>query len=390
MQFSLILFILSINCNPLLFIKFLLLLVSFNHTDSSSVKHLNPTLDYVFEGGTEGYACFRIPATVRTQEGLILAFAEGRKKGCSDTGDIDLVMKTSNDNGSTWSELVVLWDDSNNTCGNPSPVIDEVSGNIFLLSTWNLGEDHEREIIDQTSKDTRRIFVLTSTDQGHSWSAPKEITQNVKLDNWTWYATGPVSGIQLQHNSYKDRLVIPCDHIEANTKKYYSHIIYSDDHGATWQLGGTTPQDQVNECTIVELSDGKLMLNMRNYDREQKSRQISLSDDGGSTWSTLYHDTTLIEPICQGSLIRYGDISETPVRLFFSNPASTDARVNMTLRMSLDEGQSWSYQSVIHPGPSAYSNLLALPDEKLGCLFEGGQESPYEGIAWKIVEIGEW
>ncbi|HCO84500.1 MAG TPA: exo-alpha-sialidase, partial [Arenibacter sp.] len=100
-------------------------------------------LNFVFEGGNEDYKCFRIPAVVTTNNGTLLAFAEGRKNGCSDTGDIDLVMKRSTDGGKTWGKLGVIWHDEGNTCGNPSPVVDRVTGNIFLLSTWNLGTDHE-------------------------------------------------------------------------------------------------------------------------------------------------------------------------------------------------------------------------------------------------------
>ena len=98
------------------------------------------------------------------------------------------------------------------------------------------------------------MFVTHSTDDGLSWSDPREITADVKRDDWTWYATGPGSGIQIQHGPHQGRLVIPCDHIEAGTKRYYSHVIYSDDHGKSWQLGGSTPQHQVNECEVVELA----------------------------------------------------------------------------------------------------------------------------------------
>ena len=146
-------------------------------------------LRFLFESGTNGYNTFRIPAIIRTQKETLLAFAEGRKKSSSDTGDIDLVLKRSEDNGKTWSELSVIWDDGENVCGNPAPVVDRQSGNVYLLSTWNLGSDHESEIIRETSKDTRRVFVFTSTDDGRTWSDAKEITASTKLSNWTWYAS---------------------------------------------------------------------------------------------------------------------------------------------------------------------------------------------------------
>lgn len=349
----------------------------------------NTSLDYLFESGSDGYHTFRIPAIISTAEGSILAFAEGRKNGSSDTGDIDLVMKKSSDGGKTWSKLKVLWDDGDNVCGNPAPVVDRSSGTIFLLSTWNLGEDHESEIIRQTSKDSRRIFILESSDEGNSWSQPREITSSVKQEDWTWYATGPCHGIQVSTGRFKDRLIIPCDHIEAETKKYFSHIIYSDDHGKSWHLGGTTPQDKVNECSIAELPDGALMLNMRNYDRKEKSRKVSLSEDGGLTWGDIYPDRNLIEPICQGSLLRYSYQESGKSRMLFSNPANNEKRLNMTLKISYDEGKTWEKSLVLFSGPSAYSDLVKLPDGSIGCLFEAGNKNPYEGIVYRVINLNE-
>lgn len=343
----------------------------------------NKNLNYLFKSGTDGYQTFRIPAIVTTNSGKLLAFAEGRVKGSSDTGDIDLVMKSSADEGKTWSPLKVIWNDNENVCGNPAPVLDRKTGKIHLLMTWNLGEDHERDIIAGKSKDTRRVFVTSSSNEGETWTTPKEITSSTKLENWTWYATGPCHGIQLQNKKNNGRLVIPCDHIEAETKKYFSHIIYSDDHGKSWQLGGTTPQDQVNECTVAELPDGKLLLNMRNYDRTQKSRKISFSEDGGLSWSSIQSDSVLIEPICQASLL----FSEENQTLYFLNPANTDSRTNMILKSSTDFGNSWQKVKVLNSGASAYSDLTLINKNTLGCLYEGGKFSPYEGIIFTTIEI---
>ena len=358
---------------------------TFAQQDASAIDaELQHTdLNYIFKSGTEGYSTYRIPAIVTTKSGKILAFAEGRVNGSSDTGNIDLVLRSSEDGGKTWSPLKIIWNDGENVCGNPAPVVDSETGNILLLMTWNLGSDHEREIIDGKSKDTRRVFVATSTNEGETWTAPKEITTLVKKENWTWYATGPCHGIQLENNAYKNRLVIPCDHIEADSKKYFSHVIYSDDHGKTWQLGGTTPQDQVNECTVAELPNGKLLLNMRNYDRTQKSRKISFSEDGGQSWSAIKSDPALIEPICQASLLS----TEKKQILWFLNPASETKRMNMTLKSSKDLGGTWQTAKILNPGPSAYSDLNLINGNTLGCLYEGGIENPYEGIVFTTFEI---
>ena len=345
--------------------------------------------EYLFESGKEGYKTFRIPAIVTSTKGTVLAFAEGRKNGSSDTGDIDLVLKRSEDKGKTWSTLSVIWNDGDNVCGNPAPVVDKSTGVIYLLSTWNLGTDHESEIIKQTSKDSRRIFVLSSADDGRTWSDAKEITPSVKLKNWTWYATGPCHGIQIEKGTNAGRLIIPCDHIEAVTNKYFSHIIYSDDHGKTWALGGTTPQDQVNECTIAELSDGKLMLNMRNYDRTQKARKISLSNDGGTTWGNIFSDQSLPEPICQGSLFSIANKKTGKGKLLFLNPADENKRQNMTLRISYDNGSTWAKSMVLFAGPSAYSDLTLLPNGNIGCFYEAGNTNPYQGIIYQEVSFSE-
>jgi len=342
----------------------------------------------LYRSGTDGYHTYRIPALMATKSGTLLAFCEGRKGGRGDSGDIDLLVKRSEDGGKTWSPQQVIWDDGGNTCGNPAPVQDAQTGTIFLLSTWNRGDDHEGRIIAGTSKDTRRVFVMRSTDDGKTWSSAKEITSTAKRPDWTWYATGPGTGIQLTMGKHKGRLIIPCDHIERETKKYYSHVIYSDDHGETWRLGGSTPTDQVNECMAVELPDGKLMLNMRNYDRSKRFRAVSTSTDGGMTWSAVRHDPVLIEPICQAGFIAYapGDKKKGDW-LLFSNPASREGRVRMTIRLSRDGGKTWPVAKLLHAGPSAYSDLTVLPDGRIGCLYEGGQGHCYAEIRFVRLSV---
>lgn len=339
---------------------------------------------YIFANGENGYSCFRIPAIVMTGSGTLLAFAEGRKHGCSDTGDIDLVLKRSLDDGKTWGPLQVVWNDGENTCGNPAPVVDRQTGRIHLLTTWNLGSDHEREIIQGTSEDTRRIFVTSSDDDGETWRSMREITKKVKRKDWTWYATGPCSGIQLSGAVKRGRLVIPCDHVEAGTKTGYSHVIYSDNHGKTWKLGGISPLAQTNESTVAELSSGALMLNMRNHNRAERYRKVTISDDGGKSWGRSYQDTALAEPICQASLIRH-TFPDGKSFLVFSNPDSKTQRANMCIKLSPDDGRSWPIARVIHEGPAAYSGLVSFANGDIGILYEGGYKKPYEGIAFEII-----
>jgi sialidase-1 len=347
----------------------------------------------LFQSGTGGYHTYRIPAMTVTTHGTILAFCEGRKHGRSDAGDIALLIRRSQDGGRSWSETRTVWDDPGNTCGNPCAVVDHETGRIWLLMTWNRGDDPETQIIDGTSEDTRRVFVTHSEDDGVSWAEPEEITRDVKRENWTWYATGPGAGIQIEHGPHRGRLVIPCDHIEAETQHRYSHVFYSDDGGETWELGGRTPQPGVNECEVVELTGGQLMLNMRNHrpdsgrnhrpdSAESKlTRKISLSRDGGVTWSAVRPAPELIEPICQASIRRYRwPEADEPGLLLFSNPAHETDRRAMTVQISDDDGQTWNAGRPLHEGPSAYSCLAVMPDGDVGCLYEKGDAHPYESI----------
>ncbi|MEO5995486.1 MAG: sialidase family protein [Chitinophagaceae bacterium] len=359
----------------------LVCLTAFNALSAQQLNHL-------YKAGEAGYSCFRIPAMVTTIKGTILAFAEARRTGCGDAGDIDLVVKRSSDNGKTWSALYMVWNDSANTCGNPAPIVDASTGKIILLSTWNLGTDHEKDIIQQVSKDTRRVFMLSSSDDGTSWSTPTEITNDVKPANWTWYATGPGSGIQIKKGKYKGRMVVACDHIEAITNNYYSHAVYSDNGGRSWKLGGTTPQDKVNESTIAELSNGNLLLNMRNYG-PTRIRQVSISKDGAKTFGDIYGDSTLIEPVCQGSLISV-QLTRKKRMLVFSNPANATSRSVMTVRISYDNGISWPLKKVLYPGPAAYSNLTVLPNGNLACLYEAGYQKAYEGIVFEEIHLPDF
>jgi len=331
----------------------------------------------VFKRGEEGYHTYRIPSLITTPKGTVLAICEARKNSGADDGNIDLVLKRSTDNGDTWGPVELIYEvggDKPITIGNPCPVIDQSTGIIWM----------------PFCEDNDRVFMTHSKDEGHSWSKPVEITSTVKNKDWGWYATGPGVGIQLQKGTHAGRLVIPCDHREKENGQWvmHSHVIYSDDQGQTWVLGGSADK-HTDECQVVELSDGTLLLNMRNYwERTGKEfakgrkRAIAFSKDGGASWSELSFDAQLIEPVCQASLITVPKSKGAPDVLLFSNPASTSKRVRMTIQASFDDGKTWPNQRELFAGPSAYSCLTELGNGSVGILYERGEQNAYETITF--------
>jgi sialidase-1 len=323
----------------------------------------------LFRAGEGGYHTYRIPSLIVTAKGTLLAFCEGRRNSGGDAGDIDVVMRRSFDHGKTWSAVQVIADKGEDTVGNPTPVVERKSGTIFLLLTSNPGWASERQITERVSGAVRTVWITHSTDDGASWSVLEDITAQVKKPEWTWYATGPGNGIQMRNG----RLVIPCDHNGS------SHVIYSDDRGASWKIGGSA-EDKTNESAVAELKDGSLLLNMRSYHGKHR-RAVQRSRDGGLTWSPLILDETLIEPVCQASLISAGR-----GRLLFSNPAAT-TRTHLTVRLSRDDGASWKASRLLFEGPSAYSSLAMLPGGTVGLLYERGEQGPYERITFAHFDL---
>ncbi|PZF83445.1 sialidase family protein [Jiangella anatolica] len=354
----------------------------------------------VFESGTEGYDTFRIPAIVRSDEGTLLAFAEGRVGGGGDTGDIDLVLRRSFDEGRTWGPLQVVGDNGANVFGNPTPVVDPGTGDIVLLSTHNAGDAAEAEIMrgEVTAEQSRRVFVQRSTDDGASWSPARDITATTKLPEWRWYATGPVHAIALEHGEHRGRLVAPANHSTSppagssdtgqEAKYYGAHSLYSDDGGLTWQLGDIdTPLTGVvnpNENTVTELADGTLYFNARDQNGTGAgTRATTTSSDGGETFDAPFAlEPDIVTPVVQGSVLRLPRAGD---RLVYAGPANPAARRTLQLRYSLDEGATWTGGLVLHDGPAAYSDLVEAGARTLGVLYENGDAGTYERITFARV-----
>jgi sialidase-1 len=346
-----------------------------------ALQAAEPKFFDVFRSKEEGYAQIRIPAVLVSQTGTTLAFAEGRQKP-TDQAENDIVMKRSTDGGRTWSALRVLHDDGRNSLNNPTVVQDRTTGRIFV---WyqripsHLNEKSTGVAMGLEGTNIYRNLVLVSDDDGLTWSVPFDLTRTTKRPSRaTTIASGPGIGIQLTRGSYKGRLLIPFN--EGPYGRWQNYAVFSDDGGKTWSYGDDVPgafvpdgkdgeRSQINEVQMVELSDGSVLLDSRQF-AGAKVRRSSISRDGGKTWSKVHEISDLEDPSCMASTIRYsfGD-GATPGRLLHSGPASTK-RERGTVYLSTDDGRTWPTKRVLYPGSFAYSILTHFADGTVGCLFE--------------------
>jgi len=347
----------------------------------------------LFNGGDEGaggvttYHSFRIPSIVRTSNGTLVAFAEGRRWSPSDYGDINLVCKRSTDNGASWSALREVSAAGAGTWGNPTAVYDRDSGRIWLFMSWN--DQYKTQISDFTQWGDRRVFTTYSDDDGVSWSTPVDRTSVLTPSNYIWDAMGPGIGIQTTAN-HPGRLIIPA----------YGRNIYSDDHGLTWSYqliaGGK------HESTIVELMNGNLLRNDRPSDAEwttamSRRKAVGTIEGGFGAFSS---DAGLPDPKCEGSIVRYN--TDNPARIIFLNPDNTSKRCNMTARISYDDGATWPISrpifdwntcdyNAIEAGNNiakgGYSSMIKTADFAVGALIEINEGLSDNSTSHKSIEF---
>lgn len=326
----------------------------------------------IFVARSDGVRQYRIPALVRTNEGTLIAFCDARvDRGGDLPNHIDLVMKRSLDGGTTWSPMSVVLDFPRpNGGGDPTLLVDRQTGTVWMLYVFGIPAP-------EVKTRRRRLWAhaIRSDDDGRTWSRPMDVNDEMRKPGWKIIVNAPGMGIQMRGG----RLLVP-GYVN-DGKEVHSYLTYSDDHGKTWGVGAPAAP-KTNECQVVELVDGSLMLNMRS-NRGKHRRLVAVSKDRGETWTDVRDDPTLVEPVCQASFIRYTTTRDGYARnrLLFANPASTK-RENMTVRVSYDEGKTWPVSKVVHSGPAAYSCLAIASDGSICLLYERGKKSAYEAITF--------
>lgn len=319
-----------------------------------------------------------------------MAFAEGRRNSCRDFGDIQIVMRTSRNDGKTWSPLRIVASNGKLQADNAVPIVDTLDpkypkGRIFLI--YATGDAPESSV--RNGQGTRRIWYRTTVDDGAMWDLPVEITAEVKLPSWRNYSIGPGHGLQFTNGPHKGRLLVAAYHSEGAPQSAYrdshAHTFFSDDHGRTWSLGATVDWPGSNESTAAQSSAGTVVLNSRDQSGDSHARILSISTDGSTHWDSTFIAHDLPDPVCEGSMLNY-TLPDGRSTLLFSNSSSNirDDRRDLTISASLDGGKTWPKHTILYPGPAAYSDLVIIHKNQLDILWERGDEGGIVFLTYPI------
>jgi sialidase-1 len=347
----------------------------------------------LFEAGQGGYTMYRIPGLVVTTKGTLLAYCEARKGAGLDWDSIDILLRRSEDGGKEWSAPVKVAQVEGPIPKNPASLARNVgaTGTVTYNNAVAIVDSQPGVVHFIFCLEYMRCFYQRSDDDGKTFGRPVEITSTLehfrKAYDWKAFGVGPAHGIQLRNG----RLLAPIwlSRGTGNNAHHPSVVttLYSDDHGSSWR-GGEIAADEKDplvdpgETVALELEDGRIMINMRN-DSEKHRRAVAFSPDGATHWTRPAFDEQLLETICMGSLCRLtrkgsGDRS----RVLFANPHNPDCaagglaagrqlkRKNLTVKLSYDEGKTWSLERSLESGISAYSDLAVGPDGTIYCLYE--------------------
>ena len=335
----------------------------------------------------DGVHTYRIPALATTPKGTLLSVYDMRHRKSRDLQeDIDIGLSRSTDGGRTWEPQRVIMDmgeygdlpPEENGVSDPGIVVDQETGEIFCAAVWMWGKLGKHQWVDDGSEPgyeigkSAQFLMVRSKDDGLTWSKPENLTRKLKKPEWWLFAPAPNQGITLRDGT----LVMPSQGRDENGYPF-SNIMYSRDHGATWTLSKHAFSGG-NECQAVQLSDGSLMLNMRNIDKSKPYRAVYVTQDLGQTWSPHSTDHTLIEPNCNASLYRfeYEEEGQPKNILLFANPHTKKGRTHHTLQISFDEGESWpgEYRILLDEGLGrGYPSISRVDDSHIGIVYEGSQ-----------------
>jgi sialidase-1 len=335
----------------------------------------------VFTSGQEGYHTYRIPVIEAAPDGSLIAFAEARKYNADDPGfgkqDIDLVYKRSTNNGASWSPMVVLEDPGELwSAANACTVVDRANRRLwvfYLRSRPGRSTDTARPRTDDFQTQAR-----SSDDNGRTWSEPLDLTSVARdMNDSAWRASVPGPGGAIQTRT--GRLVVPMWRTP-----FADFVIFSDDHGQRWQRGQTIPGKPGDENQLVELANGNLLMDFRQ--NSGPNRWFAESHDAGKSWGEVRAGIEVTPVACAVERFTQQSAGDDRNRLLWTGPKGPQ-RERLVIRVSYDEGRTFSNERLISEGYAAYSDLTVLKDKTIGILWERGVERGYQFLTFTRLDL---
>lgn len=328
------------------------------------------------EDAATKYPQYREQNVLVTNSGAVVVVCQGRNKSnWSDRSGQDLVVKRSLDSGKTWSKgKLVVTHGLRSICPNAA-VYDRETNRIHVLYnlfSWDYPTP-PKHIKGEHGENDCSQFVVTSDDEGETWSEPRDISQMIGA-NGAVAVFGSGEGIQLRLGPNAGRLLIAGGDFYKG-KKVLCYL--SDDHGETWRRGGVLERPKemamASETKIAEMPDGSLVLNSRSYvvtGEKERLRTRAFSQDGGESWTPLVNDPALETVSCNGSLIAVEHKSGKDGAVLLCSLPVGPKRTHGTVYISFDSGKTWPRRRLVVESGFAYSSLMTLPDGMIGLFYE--------------------
>lgn len=366
-----------------------------------------PVYSTVFTPGENGYKSFRIPSVLTLPSGRILAIIEARGEGKTDCAENDIVLKYSDNEGKSWSDMILIAASGKASLNNPTSLYIKENNRILIIFQEYPPKMNEALTDAGYKGNITRTYITYSEDDGLTWSEKRDITKQVKQPMATGYASGPGTAIRVTTGPDKGRILVPLN-VSGGSDGWFNYLISSDDLGENWKIVEGKSEYGTNESQIVQISETEFLINARchrypgneiksptewnpwNFSKVTRCRGcIPVQIKGEkAVWGKTQLRYDLPDPLCQGAIYRYSGLQNDISRLIFVNAANNislpkgreyrktpPARINGTIRISYDEGKTWKYSKRFYGNRFTnfmYSVPTRLKSNKIGVLFEAG------------------
>ncbi len=360
--------------------------VSSSTGDPAGEAKIYAVRSFAYVPTTDNCRHYRIPAMILDKEGNIVVASDRRYESSTDLGNhkIDVSIRRSEDGGRSWSaQNIIAVGDGKTTSdyGYGDPALARTKGGRLVcmmaagsVMYWN---------------GMRHAVICTSDDNGLTWTAPRQLytshftdAVNNKTDELGFYGNFISSGKGLTTFDGTVMFTNNCLTYD-NTSSPQCYLISSTDEGENWTIGPAKAYAGCDESKLEQLNDGRLIVSVRH----SGDRGFNTGNADGTEWGTSWKNGQISGNACNADILYFSRKTEGEADIMLHSYIKSSSRENLTLAMSIDEGESWTDFMTIQPGGAAYSTMVRMADGDLAILFEDESYSVGNGYAQTFVTI---